>query len=52
MEAVSLKEVKEDKEILNDQEPLESNGIGACPIFYPTETEFKDFQGYLEKCVK
>ena len=26
--------------------------VPYCPVFRPTKEEFKDFQIYLEKCVK
>ncbi len=26
--------------------------IKECPIFRPTTEEFRDFSGYLDKCVK
>jgi hypothetical protein len=34
--------------------PLKEEALDAiplCPEFHPSEEEFKDFQGYLEKCV-
>ena len=29
----------------------EDDGIPLCPVFRPTEQEFSNFSGYLEKCV-
>ena len=48
MEAPSLQTNTDNPEILPQTEETETNEIGACPIFYPTEAEFQDFQGYLE----
>ena len=30
----------------------EMQTIPKCPVFTPSQTEFADFQGYLEKVVK
>tara|TARA_B110000285_G_C15130529_1_gene623237 strand:- start:3178 stop:3399 length:222 start_codon:yes stop_codon:yes gene_type:complete len=29
----------------------EDDGIPLCPVFYPTEQEFKNFSAFLESCV-
>jgi len=36
---------------LNSEEPW-CEDIQFCPVFYPTDEEFKDFSAYIEFCVK
>jgi hypothetical protein len=36
---------------LNSEEPW-CEEVPFCPVFYPSEEEFKNFSSYVEYCVK